>query len=504
MRLHGGVLLHDVVTALGAARATTSRKQKAAALADCLSATPAGEVGVVATWLSGRLPQRRTGVGYAALSRLPEPAGGPTLEVAEVDAIFSALEEVSGPGSAGRRGDLVADLFGRATAEEQRLLRGLISGDVRAGVKEGTLLEAVAASFDTPAAEVRRAVMLAGSAAEVASLLAAGADLTEVGLVVGRPAQPMLASPGSDLDAALERTGLPCFVDAKLDGIRVQAHKDGDRVGVWSRSLDDLTGRFPGLEEDVLALPGDRVILDGEALLVGPDDRPRPFQETAGVSMTRTAGEEVMRAFWFDVLHLDGRDLLDEPLEERHRVLSGLVPDRSLVQRQRIDDPEAARAMQDAVLDAGHEGVVVKTLDGTWQAGRRGAGWLKVKPVHTLDLVVLGVEWGSGRRTGSLSNLHLGARDGDGLVMLGKTFKGMTDEMLAWQTERFLGLETHREGHTVFVEPVQVVEIAFDGVQRSTRYPGGVALRFARVLRYRDDKSAAQADTIETVRGHLT
>jgi DNA ligase-1 len=315
----------------------------------------------------------------------------------------------------------------------------------------------------------------------------------------------MLASSAPDLAAALAVTGLPCIVDGKLDGIRIQVHRIGDQVTVWSRSLDELTTRFPELVDLVRSLPADSLVLDGEALLVDEGGRPRSFQETASRSMTRSGSELVLTPYFFDVLHLDGRDLLDAPATERLEVLADLVPERHRVPRSIAGTAEQASEFQSRVLDDGHEGVVVKSVDGAWEAGRRGSGWVKVKPRHTLDLVVLAVEWGSGRRQGTLSNIHMGARDPDGgFIMLGKTFKGMTDEMLAWQTERFLELETSREGHVVHVRPEQVVEIAFDGLQRSTRYAGGLALRFARVLRYRDDKRADEADTIDTVRSLVT
>ena len=311
----------------------------------------------------------------------------------------------------------------------------------------------------------------------------------------------MLAGSAPDLAAGLEAVGLPCLVDGKLDGIRIQVHRSGQDVSVWSRSLDDLTGRFPELVDLARSLPARSFVLDGEALLVDDDGRPRAFQDTASRSMTVTASELAMSSYFFDVLHVDGRDLIDAPATERADVLAKLVPEEHLVPRLLAETAESAAEFQARVLADGHEGIVLKGIDSTWEAGRRGSGWVKVKPRHTLDLVVLAVEWGSGRRQGKLSNIHMGARDGDGWVMLGKTFKGMTDEMLAWQTERFLELETSRDGHVVHVRPEQVVEIAFDGLQRSTRYPGGLALRFARVLRYRDDKRADEADTIDTVRG---
>jgi DNA ligase-1 len=340
----------------------------------------------------------------------------------------------------------------------------------------------------------------------VAAFAGGEAALDNIGLEVGRPVLPMLAASAPDLESGLVRAGVAdgeVAVDAKLDGIRIQVHRDGDEVLVVTRSLDDITARLPEVVDAVRGLSAERVVLDGEAIALDEEGRPRPFQETASRT-AQAAGVEVT-PYFFDVLHLDGHDLLDEPGRVRREALDALVPDRHRVPSVVTSDPAQAQAFCDEVLAAGHEGVVVKSLTAPYAAGRRGAGWVKVKPVHTLDLVVLAVEWGSGRRQGWLSNIHLGARDPEsgGLTMLGKTFKGMTDEMLAWQTERFLALETHREGHVVHVRPEQVVEIAFDGLQRSTRYPGGLALRFARVVRYRDDKTAGEADTIDQVREHF-
>ncbi len=496
--------LIDLVHTFDAVRATRSRTAKVTAVAGSLRAAAPDEVPVVAAYLAGSLTQRHTGVGWRSLTDLPEPAESPVLTVLDVDRAFEDVAKVSGAGSQAERRRRLDALFGSATTEEQQLLRGLVTGEVRSGALEGVLVAGIAAAFEIPTPVVRRAVMLAGSAPFAAGVAAAeGAlGLAAIHLEVGRPVQPMLASSAPDLAAALETTGLPCLVDGKLDGIRIQVHRSGDEVSVWSRSLDDLTGRFPELVELVRALPAQSFVLDGEALLVGDDARPRSFQETASRSMTRTESSLVMTPYFFDVLHLDGRDLLDAPATERSAALLALVPEVHSVPRLLAETAEQAASFQAQVLADGHEGVVVKSLDSTWEAGRRGSGWLKVKPRHTLDLVVLAVEWGSGRRRGLLSNIHLGARDSEhgGFVMLGKTFKGMTDAMLAWQTERFLGLETHREGHVVHLRPEQVVEIAFDGLQRSTRYPGGVALRFARVLGYREDKGAEEADTIDAVR----
>ena len=450
-------------------------------------------------YLSGELRQRRTGVGWASLRDVPPPAAEPSLHVREVDAALERLAGLSGPGSQGARRDAIAELFARATDEEQSFLRALIAGGVRQGALAGVMADAVAAATGISRAKVDRATMLAGDARVVAeaALREGEAGLMRFRLEVGRPVGPMLASPAASLGEAMERVG-EGVIDWKLDGARIQVHRDGDDVAIYSRSLDDLTARLPDVVDAALALPVDRVVLDGEAIALRADGRPEPFQVT-GSRIASGAG--AVTPVIFDLLHAGGDDLLDAPMAERAEALEAAVPDDLRVARVVTADPAAAQSHFDAAIEAGHEGVVVKSLDAPYAAGRRGAGWLKVKPRHTLDLVVLGAEWGHGRRTGWLSNLHLGARvpDGEGFVMLGKTFKGLTDEMLAWQTDRLQQLSVRQRGITVEVRPELVVEIAFDGVQRSPRYPGGVALRFARVLRYREDKAAAEADTLDAV-----
>jgi DNA ligase-1 len=410
---------------------------------------------------------------------------------------------LGGPGSVAARAAAVTELFGRATATEQEWLRAVALGNVRQGALEAVMTEGVAAAAAVPVADVRRAAMLAGGATYVVDAAFDGPDaLAGIGLTVGRPIQPMLASSAPDLDAALAKIDGELAVDAKLDGIRIQVHRRGHDVLIATRSLDDITHRLPEVVDVVRGLPASELVLDGEAIALDQAGRPRPFQETASRTASAADGVTAVTPYFFDVLHLDGRDLLDLPATERWAALDALVPEQHRVPRWRGDDPEAARAFAAQVLADGHEGVVVKTAQAPYAAGRRGSAWVKVKPVHTLDLVVLAVEWGSGRRRGLLSNIHLGARDEndpDRFVMLGKTFKGMTDEMLAWQTERFQELKTHEDDWTVHVRPEQVVEIAFDGLQRSSRYPGGVALRFARVIRYRDDKGPEDADTIQTL-----
>ncbi len=512
--------LTDLVDTARTVAATSSRTAKVEALAECLRRAaddgPA-TVEVVAAHLSGVLPQRRIGVSWRGLQNLPEPAAEPSLTVEQVDAAATAIAAIAGSGSGSSRSDAVRDLFAAATADEQAWLRGLITGETRQGAGDGVMLQAVAKAAEVPDAAVRRAVMLAGFTGPVArAALEGGAEaLAAVTLEVGRPLRPMLAGSAPDVAAALAAlTTLEgeVLVEAKLDGIRLQAHVDHrtspGTVRLFTRTLDEVTERMPEIVEALAGLDVETVVLDGEVIALRPDGRPEPFQVTgartaSSQSPERLREEVPLTPYFFDVLHLNGDDLLDEPAETRWTRLAETVPPAWLVPRLRTDDPTVAQRFFDALVLAGHEGVVVKAPALPYAAGRRGPGWVKVKPRHTLDLVVLAVEWGSGRRKGWLSNIHLGARDADtgDLVMLGKTFKGMTDEMLAWQTERFQALRAGDDhGWVVPLRPEQVVEIAFDGVQKSTRYPGGMALRFARVLRYRDDKPASEIDTVQTVR----
>jgi DNA ligase-1 len=504
------VLLADVAAASADVGATSARLGKIARLAALLGNASADEVAILVSWLSGELPQRQIGVGWASLRSLPPPASEPSLTVSAVDATLTDIGRVSGTGSQGRRAALLAELFGAATEAEQTFLRRLLGGELRQGALLGVMADAVARAADVPAADVRRAAMLGGELPAVAAVaLAEGAaGLARFRLQVGRPVGPMLAQTASSVSDALDRLGGAAVFEAKLDGARVQIHRDGNAVSIYTRSLDDVTARLPEVVAATLALPVRTLIADGEAIALRPDGRPHKFQVTASrfgrsVDIDAARAAQPLSVFFFDVLHLEGVDLLDEPGEQRAAALAEIVPAEYRVDRLVTAEAEAAQRFLDVTLAAGHEGVMAKSLTAPYEAGRRGAGWLKIKPVHTLDLVVLAVEWGSGRRTGKLSNIHLGARDPEtgGFVMLGKTFKGMTDEMLAWQTERFLELaDGPTDGYVVKLRPEQVVEIAFDGVQGSTRYPGGMALRFARVLRYRDDKRPGEADTIDTVR----
>jgi DNA ligase-1 len=502
----------DVVAAASEqVAATSARLAKIALLGELLAAAPPDEVPIVVSWLSGELTQRQIGVGYAALRDGPVAAAQPSLSVAEVEAGFDEIRGCAGPGSQTIRRDLLLDLFGRATAAEQRFLRGLLSGGLRQGALTGVMVDAVARAAGRPLAEVRRAAMLRGDLAAVAGVALGGGDLGQFGLQVGHPVSPMLAQTATDPADALARLGGLGAIEAKLDGVRIQLHRHGDDVSIFTRTLDDVTERLPEIVEFARALPVDSIVADGEAIALHADGRPYPFAVTSSRLGRRRdvalgQAEIPLTAVLFDVLHLDGNDLIDEPAAERFAALDRLVPPRDRVNRLVTDDAEQAMRFLESTLQAGHEGIVAKSLTAPYEAGRRGAGWLKVKPVHTLDLVVLAVEWGSGRRKGWLSNIHLGARDPQtgAFVMLGKTFKGMTDAMLAWQTERFTELaDGPTDGWVVRLRPEQVVEIAFDGVQRSSRYPGGVALRFARVLRYRDDKTPAETDTVDTVRAFL-
>jgi len=541
------VLLTELVLTSQAVAATPRRSVKIDKIAGLLREASPAEVPVVVAFLSGELRQRQIGVGYAALGGLltgDGAAGGtaPTLTVSEVDAVFAEVGAVTGPGAQAARKRLLAGLFGRATAGERDFLIRLIAGELHQGALEGVMTEAVARAAGVPASEVRRAHLLGGSLQAVAAaalgapapapvpaspgaapatipapaISAASAALRSFGLQVGRPLRPMLASSASSIAAAFARVS-PAAVEWKIDGIRIQVHRDDAGVAVFTRTLDNITARVPEIAEAALALDVRQAVLDGEAVALRPGGRPRPFQVTAGrtgshTDVGRQRADVPLTAFFFDLLHLDGTDLIDEPASDRHALLTRVVPADLLIPRVVTADVAAAEAFLADAVARGHEGVVVKSLPGLYAAGRRGSEWIKVKPRHTLDLVVLAAEWGHGRRRGWLSNLHLGARDpaSGGLVMLGKTFKGLTDEMLTWQTARLLELAEEparrpagdpRDAYGVLrVRPELVVEVAFDGVQASPRYPGGLALRFARVLRHRPDKPASEADTIDAVR----
>ncbi|MFF4770316.1 ATP-dependent DNA ligase [Streptomyces sp. NPDC001255] len=508
------MLLVTLVDVSGAVAATRSRSRKTELLAELFLAAGPEDAPLAIAYLSGRVPQGRIGVGWSTLSEAPAPAAAPSLSLHDVDAALDGLAAVAGKGAQAERKRRAAALLGAATEAEQRFLVGLLTGEVRQGALDAMAAEGLAAASGVPAEEVRRAVMLRGALVPVARALLAGgrAALGAFRLTVGRPVRPMLAGTAASVAEALTALG-SCAVEEKLDGIRVQVHRDGERVSVWTRTLEDITERLPEVAEVARALPVSRCVLDGEVIAYDGAGRPRSFQEIAGRTGSRT---DVAKAralvpvvpVFFDVLLVDERELLDAPFARRHRELAGLVAEENRVRRYVVEESGAeadalagAEAFLAETLGRGHEGVVVKDLGSPYSAGRRGAAWRKVKPVHTLDLVVLAAEWGHGRRTGKLSNLHLGARGAEGeLVMLGKTFKGLTDAMLAEQTERLLELSVSDDGRTVRVRPGLVVEVAFDGVQRSSRYPAGLTLRFARVVRYRPDKTPEEVDTVAAVR----
>jgi DNA ligase-1 len=486
------------------------RLAKIRELAACLSALEPDEIPIGVAYLSGELPQGKIGVGWASLRDTvgDGAASEPTLSIAEVHATLERIARESGSGSSGRKLEALRALFRRATIVEQEFLGRLLIGELRQGAQEGIMADAIAKAASVPASDVRRALMLSSRAGEVAAaaLTRGAAGLAEFRLELLRPVQPMLAQTAEDTSDALARLERAAL-EHKLDGARVQVHRVGDEVRVFSRQQNDVTAAVPELCAAVRALPVRRLVLDGETIALRPDGTPQPFQVTMRrfgrrLNVAELRQELPLSSFYFDILHADGQDLIDRPTSERFDALAGIVPEPERVPRIVTASPDEARSFLEAALAAGHEGVMAKSLAAGYEAGRRGAGWLKIKPSHTLDLVVLAIEQGSGRRSRWLSNIHLGARDpaSGGFVMLGKTFKGMTDEMLEWQTRRFTELEIGREGHVVHVRPEQVVEIAFDGLQASSHYPGGLALRFARVKRYRADKTAAEADTIDTVR----
>jgi DNA ligase-1 len=497
-------LLADVVSVSKAVADTTSRSRKVTILSDLLRRLDAGEVPVAVGFLTGVPRQGRVGVGYATIYGIEvAPAPEPTLGIAELDAAIARVLATTGSGSAARRQEILEGLLGRATEEEAEFVKRLFTGGLRQGALAGVMTDAVAKAAGVPGELARRALMLSGDLTRTAEIaMASGEDgLRAVGFELFRPILPMLASTAEsagDAVAGFERSS----VEWKLDGIRIQVHRRGDEVRIYTRNLNEITDALPGIAEAVRRLPVNQAVFDGEALWMGQDG-PAAFQDT----VSRIDGEgalEGVTTFLFDVLHLDGEDLLDTPLESRAGRLEAAAPELRIPGALTSDPATAERVLEEA-LRAGHEGVVVKDTASVYAAGRRGKAWRKVKPVRTYDLVVLGAEWGHGRRQGWLSNLHLGARDevNGGFVMVGKCFKGLTDELLAWQTESLLARETAREGIAVLVRPELVVEIALDGVQVSTRYAGGVALRFARVKRYRPDKSAAEADTIDDLRALL-
>jgi len=503
------VRLADLVHVSASVAATSGRLEKIGLLGDLLRRVPPDEIAIVIPYLSGDARQGRIGIGYAQLQALRDvpPADAPALDVRDVDAAFDRIAAASGAGSSSSRAQLLRELVGRATRDEQDFLIRLLVGELRQGALEGVLMDAVARASGIALARIRKAAMLAGDLAPVAraALVEGDAALAQFILQPFQPVQPMLADSAGGVDDALGTLGEASF-EYKLDGARIQVHKVGDEVKVYSRTLRDVTIAVPEVVTVARALPAQTIVVDGEVIALRPDGTPHPFQ----VTMRRFGRKQDVDALsaalpvtpmFFDALYLDGQPLVDEPLSRRVSALESHVTAGNRVPRIVTADAAAAAAFAARAIAAGHEGVMAKSIDGVYAAGRRGQAWLKVKEARTLDLVILAVEWGSGRRRGTLSNLHLGARDAErgGFVMLGKTFKGLTDEMLAWQTKKFLELEIARDAYTVFVRPEVVAEIAFNEIQASSQYPGGLTLRFARVKRYRSDKTAADADTLATI-----
>jgi len=484
------MLLQSLVEVSRQVAGTSGRLAKIKLLADLLKQASADEIEIVIAYLSGTIRQAKVGVGWATLQKAKARAGtSASLQIRDVDDTLEKISRMSGKGSAGEKQRLLSDLFSRATAEEQDFLFRLLSGELRQGALEGIMVEALAKARDLPANEVRRAMMLAGDLTAVAK-----GELSSFKVQLFRPIKPMLAKTATDVEEALAELG-PASFEYKLDGIRIQVHKKASEVRIYSRTLNDITSELPTVVDNSRILEITEAILDGEAIVLSAEKRPVRFQETM-----KGLGGGI--PFFFDILYLDGTSLLDQPYSTRAKVLAEHVPESQRPPRIVTADARQAQDFFDAAIAAGQEGLMAKGLESTYEAGRRGGAWFKVKKANTLDLVVLAAEWGHGRRHGKLSNLHLGARDPatGGFVMLGKTFKGMTDDLLDWQTKRLQEIETHRDGVVVYVRPELVVEIAFNGLQDSPHYPGGLALRFARVIRYRDDKQPEEADTIETVR----
>ncbi len=499
--------------------ASSGRLEKIATLAAFLKQLSADDVAIAIGFFIGWPRQGKIGVGWATVAEAREtsPAIEATLELLDVDRAFDVLQSAKGKGSAAARMTALRELFTRATADEQAFLSALVIGEVRQGALEGVMLDAVAKAAGVPTARLRRAVMLAGDLGAVAAAVCSGGEraldaLADYRLELFRPVQPMLADSADDVEQALgDAVGTTgATLEWKLDGARIQVHRADDRVAVYTRNLNDVTARVPEVVEAVRSFEARELILDGEVIALAASGRPLSFQDTMRrfgrrLDVDTLRAELPLTPYFFDVLLHDGEETLDRPLADRLRLLDAIVPERYRVPRLVTSSVDEAKRFQADALERGHEGVLVKSLAAPYAAGRRGSAWIKVKTARTLDLVVLAVEWGSGRRQGWLSNIHLGARDPDngGFVMLGKTFKGMTDELLAWQTKELVARETQRDGHVVYVRPELVVEIAFNEVQRSSQYAGGVTLRFARVKGYRPDKRAEEADTIDAVRAFL-
>jgi len=491
--------------------ATSARSAKIRELTSALRAMNAEEVAIGTLYLAGETRQGRLGIGYATLRKAREAnaAAVATLEILEVDRRLAALATIGGSGSSAKRAQMLHELFSLATPDEQEFLIRLLVGELRQGALAGVMIDAIAAATQLPIADVRRAAMYEKS---LGVLVRTGFEtgvegLRRFQLQLMSPIAPMLAQTAGDVDEALEALAKPVAFEWKMDGARIQVHKQGDTVRIYTRSLNEVTSAIPEIVAEIRNLPARDLVLDGEAIALTRSGRPHPFQTTMRRFGRKRDVEQLreelpMQGFYFDCLRLNDDSFAERPLHERFTALASVVPPHQLMRRLVTSSAREAQAFYDEAIGRGHEGVMAKALDSPYEAGNRGASWLKIKRAHTLDLVVLAAEWGHGRRTGRLSNLHLGARDPatDEYVMLGKTFKGLTDEMLEWQTKEFLARELHRDEWTVYVRPEIVVEIAFSDLQASPRYPGGLALRLARVKGYRSDKRVEQADTMETVR----
>jgi DNA ligase-1 len=505
------VLLATIVDTSKRVAATASRSAKVRELAACLREMTPAEVDIGAPYLAGETPQGRIGIGYATLRASSEAraAATPALSILDVDQRLTEVASIRGSGSSARRAQALRDLFGLATPDEQEFLIRLLVGELRQGALGGVMVDAIAAATGLPLEEVRRAAMYEKSLGVLArtGFESGVAGLRRFQLQLMSPISPMLAQTAGDVEEALASlTGEVAF-EWKMDGARIQVHKQGDSVRIYTRSLNEVTSAIPEIVSEIQALPVLELVLDGEAIALSAAGRPHPFQTTMRrfgrkLDVEQLRAELPMQGFYFDCLRLNDDSLAERPMRERFAALASIVPAHKLIPRLVTSSVNEARAFYDAAIAHGHEGVMAKALDAPYEAGNRGASWLKIKRAHTLDLVVLAAEWGHGRRTGKLSNLHLGARDPStgAYVMLGKTFKGLTDAMLEWQTKEFLARESHRDEWTVYVRPEIVVEIAFSDLQASPRYAGGLALRLARVKRYRPDKSVDEADTMATVR----
>ncbi|GAC1667852.1 MAG: ATP-dependent DNA ligase [Steroidobacteraceae bacterium] len=503
-------LLADLVSASQRVGATSARLSKVRELASLLRSLSADEIEIAVHYLSGEIPQGRIGIGHSTLqAAVSNSADSATLSVGEVDRCLKAVARIRGGGSTARRSTALREMFSRATTDEQTFLLSVLAGELRQGALGGIMIEAIAAAAEMPPSQVRRAAMYSKSLGMVArvALLEGAAALGGVALEIFAPISPMLAQSAADAAEALAKLDGELAFEWKMDGARIQAHKLGDEVRIYTRSSNEVTDAVPEIVETIRALPERALILDGEAIAFDRSGRPHPFQMTMRrfgrrLNVEASRAELPIRAFFFDCLRFGERAIADSPARERFDILAQAVPPSLQIPRIITSSEPAARAFYEAAIAAGHEGLMAKSLDAVYEAGSRGAGWLKIKRSHTLDLVVLAAEWGHGRRAGKLSNLHLGALEPQTheYVMLGKTFKGLTDAMLEWQTQQFLERETHRDHGVVYVRPELVVEIAFSDLQASVRYPGGFALRLARVKRYRPDKRIADADTMESVR----